>query len=136
MLSKTYTLSQIEEIAEDIIAYCEEKIILFYGEMGAGKTTLIKNIIKKLGSADEITSPTFSIVNEYQTLDGKPIFHFDFYRIQNDEEVAQLGLEEYFSSDGWIFIEWPENINTFSLKKAHTARIKSTNYETRTLVVS
>ena len=135
MLTKTYTLAQIEGVANDIIAYCAHKTILFYGEMGSGKTTLIKNIIKKLGSNDEITSPTFSIVNEYQAIDGKPIFHFDFYRINNEEEIGKLGLEDYFNSDGWIFIEWPENINNFIPTNTHTAEIKSINYETRQVKV-
>ena len=136
MLKFTYTLDTIDDAAKRIIDYCDLKTILFYGEMGSGKTTLIKSIIKTLGCTDKITSPTFSIVNEYQAIDGKPIFHFDFYRINSRKEVHQLGLDDYFNSNSWILIEWPENINDFLPTNRFSTEIKSLNYETRLIRVS
>lgn len=92
----------------------EEKrvnLVLFYGEMGAGKTTLIRSMCNVAGVTDIVTSPTFAIINEYEILtDGRSIFHFDFYRIESLREVYDLGYEEYFFSDNFCFIEWPEKI--------------------------
>ncbi|MBD1393722.1 tRNA (adenosine(37)-N6)-threonylcarbamoyltransferase complex ATPase subunit type 1 TsaE [Mucilaginibacter glaciei] len=85
------------------------RILLFYGEMGAGKTTLIKTMCAQLGVNDSVTSPTFSIVNEYKS-DKGPVFHFDFYRLSNQTEALDLGYEEYFDSGNYCFIEWPEKI--------------------------
>ncbi len=86
------------------------KVIAFYGKMGTGKTTLIKAICKKLGVIDAMSSPTFSIVNEYVTATGEVIYHFDFYRINSEEEAMDLGYENYFYSGDLCFIEWPEKI--------------------------
>ena len=86
------------------------KIWIFDGEMGAGKTTLIKSICKNLGVIDEVSSPTFSIVNEYKTVDGTTVYHFDFYRVKSIEEVYDMGVEDYFSSGNICLIEWPEKI--------------------------
>jgi tRNA threonylcarbamoyladenosine biosynthesis protein TsaE len=84
--------------------------MLFYGEMCVGKTTLIKEIVNILGSTDDVSSPTFSIVNEYEA-DGKSIFHFDFYRINHEEEVYDIGFEDYFQNTAdWQLMEWPELI--------------------------
>lgn len=88
----------------------EETIVAFYGEMGAGKTTLIKEICKALDSDDNVTSPTFSLMNEYRTESGKNIFHFDFYRIQSLAEVYDMGYEDFFFSGNLCLIEWPEKI--------------------------
>lgn len=88
----------------------EKKVFAFYGEMGAGKTTFIKAICKALGVTATVTSPTFSLVNEYEKSDGKPIYHFDFYRIKSIEEVYDFGYEDYFYSGNICFIEWPELI--------------------------
>ena len=81
-------------------------MVLFNGEMGAGKTTLIKELAKQLGIEDVANSPTFSLVNEYHTNSGETIYHFDFYRINSEEEAYDIGIEEYFHSDAWCFIEW------------------------------
>ena len=86
-----------------------EKIFLFYGDMGAGKTTFIQSICKALGVKEPVTSPTFSIVNEYQGADAK-IYHFDFYRLKKQEEALDMGYEEYFYSGNFCLIEWPEKI--------------------------
>ncbi len=104
-----YRLSEVESVAKQIIENLTSKTILFYGDMGVGKTTLIKEIIKAIGSKDEVTSPTFSIVNEYEINDDK-IFHFDLYRIKDIEEAYNLGIEDYLDSNHWILIEWAEVI--------------------------
>ena len=88
----------------------DETIVAFYGEMGAGKTTLIKEICKALDSDANVTSPTFSLMNEYQTKSGKKIFHFDFYRIQSIAEAYDMGYEDFFFSGNLCLIEWPEKI--------------------------
>lgn len=82
----------------------------FYGEMGAGKTTFIKALCKVLGVTDEVSSPTYSLVNEYHTSDGKTVYHFDFYRINSIEEAYDIGYEDYFYSGNICLIEWPQRI--------------------------
>lgn len=103
-------ISELPQAVHQIIEYAkEEKIILFYGDMGAGKTTLISALCKQLGTHDLPSSPTFSIVNEYK-LEDNAIFHFDFYRLKNQNEAFDLGYEDYFYSDQYCLIEWPEKI--------------------------
>jgi tRNA threonylcarbamoyladenosine biosynthesis protein TsaE len=109
-MNENYSLLNINQVAKDIIKYSEHKVLLFHGEMGAGKTTLIKEICKELGSDDSISSPTFSIVNEYITLNNNTIYHFDFYRINSEEEAYNIGIEDYFYTDAWCLIEWPSVI--------------------------
>ena len=102
---------QLPELAQEILhAAGDKKVLLFSGQMGAGKTTLIKEICRALGSADEISSPTFSIVNEYVGKNG-PLYHFDFHRLENEEEAYDIGAEEYFDSGNYCFIEWPEIVS-------------------------
>lgn len=105
-----YFLTEIDTIATEIINQNPKKIILFNGEMGAGKTTLIKALCKKLGVVNSVSSPTFSLVNEYQTIDNQLIYHFDLYRIKNQQEALDFGIEDYLYSGNWCFIEWSENI--------------------------
>ena len=108
---ESQSLVQLNDVAEQIVSYAEEdKIWLFLGDMGAGKTTSIKEICKVLGVVDEVTSPTFSIVNEYQTKENKSVYHFDFYRIDDVEEALNIGIEEYFDSGNICLIEWPQNV--------------------------
>ena len=109
-MNKNYTLKKLSSIAAEIISSVKNNTLLFYGEMGVGKTTLIKEICQQLGILDNISSPTFSLVNEYQTSRGEKVFHFDFYRIEEEEEAFDIGIEEYFDSDAWCLVEWPENI--------------------------
>ena len=106
-MNKNFLLSEAPIIAKEIIQNSTSKIILFHGDMGVGKTTLIKEICKILGTEDLISSPTFSIVNEYITSNDETIFHFDFYRIDNEEEAYNIGVDDYFDSNLWCLIEWP-----------------------------
>lgn len=104
------SLEELPSIANEIISSAaNSRIFLFYGDMGAGKTTLIKALCEQLGVTEPATSPTFSIVNEYIGKDNK-IYHFDFYRLKNETEALDMGYEEYFYSDAYCFIEWPEKI--------------------------
>jgi tRNA threonylcarbamoyladenosine biosynthesis protein TsaE len=107
---KNYTLKEITEVAKDVISNSKNKILLFYGEMGVGKTTLIKEIVKQLGILDTVSSPTFSLVNEYHSNSGEKVYHFDFYRINKEEEAMDMGIEEYFDSDSWCLVEWPNKV--------------------------
>ncbi len=109
-MDKNFSLEDLASIAAEITSSVKNKTLLFYGEMGVGKTTLIKEICQQLGILDNISSPTFSLVNEYQTSKKEKVFHFDFYRIEEEEEALDIGIEEYFDSDAWCLVEWPENI--------------------------
>ena len=114
MNNTLYIQKNIKSIAKQIIAESSSKILCFYGSMGVGKTTLIKAIINELGSSDIGNSPTFGIVNEYRSQDNQLLaFHFDFYRLEDETEALDLGLEDYINSDAWIFIEWPEKILSY-----------------------
>jgi tRNA threonylcarbamoyladenosine biosynthesis protein TsaE len=105
------TTEDLPYIADQLIMEAgEHRLFAFYGEMGAGKTTLIKAILNLLGVEEGGSSPTFSLVNEYQGRQGEIIYHFDFYRIEDLEEVYDIGYEEYFFSTHYCFIEWPEKI--------------------------
>jgi tRNA threonylcarbamoyladenosine biosynthesis protein TsaE len=107
MVFELKSLDDLPLAAENIIAAAStKKVLLFHGDMGAGKTTLIKALCKKLGVTDNVASPTFSIVNEYRIPVGK-IYHFDFYRLKNQHEALDMGCEEYFYSGDYCFIEWP-----------------------------
>ncbi len=110
MILTASSLSDLPQVAQQIINFAgTDRIFLFYGDMGAGKTTLIKELCIALGSQDNITSPTFAIVNEYIGA-GSNIYHFDFYRLKNQSEALDLGSDEYFYSGNYCFIEWPEKI--------------------------
>jgi len=109
-MEHTYTIDDLPEVAGMILSNASTKTLLFYGDMGVGKTTLIKELAKKLGVQDTLSSPTYSIVNEY-LLDSDKLYHFDFYRIKTEEEALDIGIEDYFDSDHWKLIEWPEKIS-------------------------
>ena len=93
-----------------ISAFPDQRVFAFYGKMGAGKTTFIQSVCEVLGTNDNVTSPTFALINEYKTSDFSSIFHFDFYRIKDIEEAFDLGYEDYLYSGDYCFIEWPEMI--------------------------
>lgn len=104
-------LTSINETAKEFIAQMgDNRLFFFYGDMGAGKTTFIRAICKELGVTESVNSPTFAIVNEYTDREGKPIYHFDFYRIEKEEEAFDFGYEDYFFSGNLCFVEWPEKI--------------------------
>jgi tRNA threonylcarbamoyladenosine biosynthesis protein TsaE len=107
------SLNEINQVAVKFLkAYPRERIFAFYGQMGVGKTTFIKALCEEMQVVDYVTSPTFAIINEYQTADADSIFHLDFYRTKNIQEVYDLGYEDYFSSGDYCFIEWPELIES------------------------
>lgn len=105
------SLQHLDAFAEEFLhAVSKYRVIAFYGEMGAGKTTIIKSICKAMDVVDNVTSPTFAIINEYKTTAEHPVFHFDFYRINRIEEVYDVGYEDYFYSGHFCLIEWPEMV--------------------------
>jgi tRNA threonylcarbamoyladenosine biosynthesis protein TsaE len=117
-IEKHVALPDLDRIAREMLAVTTlHKVIIFNGEMGAGKTTFIKAIGRALGVTDTMSSPTFSIVNEYQTATRDRIFHFDFYRIKNEAEAYDIGTEEYFDSGHYCFVEWPDKIKTLLPEK-------------------
>jgi tRNA threonylcarbamoyladenosine biosynthesis protein TsaE len=102
---------ELEPIAQQILAKCNsQRVFTFSGNLGSGKTTFIKYLCKVLGVEEQVTSPTFALVNEYQGANKLKIYHFDFYRIKNIQEAYDMGYEEYFYSGKYCFIEWPELI--------------------------
>lgn len=106
---KINNISEISLVTKEIIPFIiEQPVVAFYGKMGAGKTTLIKALCEEMNVKQTVTSPTFSLVNEYKTTSGQTIYHFDFYRINKIEELFDLGYEEYFYNGNFCFIEWPE----------------------------
>lgn len=105
-----FSLDEIKEVAKKILSENPKKVILFYGNMGVGKTTLIKSLAKELGVEEVTSSPTFSLVNEYQINENQYIYHFDVYRLKEETEALDMGIEEYLYSGNWCFIEWAENI--------------------------
>lgn len=107
------SLEQLPVAAEQVISFLNEngrRFMTLKGQMGAGKTTLVNELIKRLGVEEEGSSPTFSIVNEYFSVTYGTIYHFDFYRIEDESEAYDIGVEEIFEEDAFIFIEWPERI--------------------------
>ncbi|MDR1225944.1 MAG: tRNA (adenosine(37)-N6)-threonylcarbamoyltransferase complex ATPase subunit type 1 TsaE [Prevotellaceae bacterium] len=108
-VAKTYGLDELEAVAKWLLQHAGTKRVLaFYGKMGAGKTTLIKQICRTLNVTDNVTSPTFALINEYHTADESKVFHFDFYRINKLSEAYDLGADEYFCSGCFCMVEWPE----------------------------
>ncbi|WP_308259801.1 tRNA (adenosine(37)-N6)-threonylcarbamoyltransferase complex ATPase subunit type 1 TsaE [Prevotella sp.] len=129
MVIKINSLADINEAAKQFIENMGDgKVFAFYGKMGAGKTTFIKAICEELGVDDVITSPTFAIVNEYQSATtGDSIYHFDFYRIKKLEEVYDMGYEDYFYSGSLCFLEWPELIDDLLPEDATKVTIEATD---------
>ncbi len=131
-MKETYTLTELPKIAKQLIAKAKDtKILLFYAEMGAGKTTLIKEIIKQLGVIDNVSSPTFSLVNEYFSAKNGTIYHFDFYRIEDETEALDIGIDDYFYTNNWCFIEWPQNIDSYLPEDAIVVNIEIIDKITR-----
>ncbi|WP_420146696.1 tRNA (adenosine(37)-N6)-threonylcarbamoyltransferase complex ATPase subunit type 1 TsaE [Spirosoma sp.] len=113
MTLSIHNLDELDNVAHRLLAEGRNQSVwLFEGEMGAGKTTLIKSICRALGVISTVQSPTFSIVNEYTTHEGHSVYHFDCYRLRNEAEALDIGIEEYFDSGDYCFIEWPERITS------------------------
>jgi len=110
MVEFDYRLSELSDTAQKVLGNSNSRILLFYGAMGSGKTTLIKEVSARLGVKGLTNSPTFSLVNEYRTEKGESLYHFDFYRIRKEEEALDIGFDEYLDSGSWCLIEWPENV--------------------------
>ena len=135
MLLAVQSLTELPSTASAILnSSAGNKIFLFYGDMGAGKTTLIKSICEYLGTTEPVTSPTFSIVNEYIGANDK-IYHFDFYRLKNQTEALDMGYEEYFYSGAYCFIEWPEKIAGLLPEHYISVRIEVTGNNSRRIII-
>ncbi|MDG1328260.1 MAG: tRNA (adenosine(37)-N6)-threonylcarbamoyltransferase complex ATPase subunit type 1 TsaE [Flavobacteriaceae bacterium] len=129
-----FNVNDLPHIAKEILLKVPNKTLLFYGSMGVGKTTLIKEISKQLGVTDIINSPTFSLVNEYEIVNDK-IYHFDFYRIKTEEEALDIGIEDYFFSEYWKLIEWPEKVSNLLPPNSTKIKMHKNKNGTRSLTI-
>ncbi|MBI1266369.1 MAG: tRNA (adenosine(37)-N6)-threonylcarbamoyltransferase complex ATPase subunit type 1 TsaE [Cryomorphaceae bacterium] len=131
------TLADVDVCAETLKKLLPESgVVLFFGEMGSGKTTLIKSFCRAIGVEDEVSSPTFSLVNEYQTSSGKRVFHFDLYRLESPEEALDIGIEEYFDGGGLCLVEWPERLGFLMPENGINIHIKVVNNQREIVVES
>ncbi len=136
MLQIIYTETQLPDVARKLVEATKSKILCFHGEMGSGKTTLIKALVKELGGGNFANSPTFGIVNEYRFNDGTLLaFHFDFYRLDDEMEALDLGFEEYLDQNAWVFIEWPEKVGTLLPQGASHISLELMDGKTRKLTL-
>ena len=127
-----YTLEEIDKVAAEVIRLLKHKVVIFRGAMGFGKTTLIKALVRALGSNDNVSSPTFSLVNPYEIPEGC-VYHFDFYRLKNEEEAFDIGFEEYLYSGDWCFIEWAERVAKYLPYTYTIVEITAIDKQTRKL---
>ncbi|MDT0685638.1 tRNA (adenosine(37)-N6)-threonylcarbamoyltransferase complex ATPase subunit type 1 TsaE [Autumnicola psychrophila] len=133
-MSLTYDLDQMDMAVSHILEHTKSKTLLFYGEMGAGKTTLIRALVDALGAEESASSPTFSLVNEYHSPQG-PIYHFDFYRINSEAEALDMGIEDYLDTPAWKFIEWPQKISGLLDENDQKVEISIKTQELRLLIL-
>ena len=133
---REFKLKDIDAIAEELSTRICHPIVLFDGSMGMGKTTLINALCKQLDSIDPVSSPTFSLVNEYKTKEGKSIFHFDCYRLESPEEAYDFGAEEYLVSGSTCLIEWAERIQSLLPKEVHRIKLDYVDQNTRKIAFS
>ena len=129
-----YTINDLDKVVSTLLSNSDSKIILFHGTMGVGKTTLIKALVKAIGSADEVQSPTYSLVNEYQLPDTS-IFHFDLYRVNTIDELYNFGFEEYLQENHWVLIEWPELAIDFIPENATNVFLEINENESRKITL-
>lgn len=128
---------ELEDVVKKLMNEAKDiRVWLFYGEMGAGKTTMIKAICDHLEVEDNVSSPTFSLVNEYLTLQGETVYHFDFYRIKNEEEAVDIGIDEYFYSGDYCFLEWPTKITNLLPEHYLKIEIENLTNTKRSIVIS
>ena len=130
-----FSLDELDRVARKIIAQNPNKVILFNGEMGVGKTTLIKKLCSILGVEGATSSPTFSLVNEYKTIENQIVYHFDCYRLKSEIEALDMGIDEYLYSGNWCFIEWSEKIEALLPEVHSVVNIKLQSDGKRLLVL-
>ncbi len=130
---KPVELSDLASAANELLKVTEKRIWLMNGEMGAGKTTLTKALCEVLGVEGTMSSPTFSIVNEYKTKNKEVVYHFDFYRLKNEMEAMDIGVEEYLDSGNYCFMEWPDKISNLIPSEHFEVKIKELTPTTRTI---
>ena len=127
-----YTLDEIDHVAKRLLKKFKNKVVIFNGQVGSGKTTLIRAIVNELGTYVKISSPTFSIVNEYKVRNGI-VYHFDFYRINNHNEALDIGIFEYLNSENWNFIEWADKIQILLPKNLIKINLSVISHQKREL---
>jgi len=136
LVTFSYGLQEIDKAADVIIKSAEEeKVWVFQGDMGAGKTTLVKAISRAFGVTDAVSSPTFGIVNQYENQEKDVFYHFDFYRLEDPAEALDIGIEEYFYSGNYCWLEWAENIAPYLPEQFLLIRIASDSESKRTLTL-
>lgn len=132
MTDITYKLEDVSVIAKQLHLLLQGRIVLLYGQLGVGKTTLLRALLKELGVQDQISSPSYGLVHEYSSFNG-PVYHLDCYRLNSTEEAEMLGFNEYVDSGNWIFIEWPEKVEKLLDQKCNILRLNRNEDNTRTL---
>ncbi len=130
-----FSQSEIPAIAKELLKHSSSNVWLFHADMGAGKTTIIKAICKELGVTENISSPTYSIVNEYHSSNDQVIYHFDFYRIQEEEEALDIGTEEYLDSGALCLIEWPNKIDSLLPENTMNIHIQVKDNDLREITI-
>ena len=133
---REFKINDIDTLAKEISTLISHSIILFDGSMGMGKTTLIKALCNRLNVIDTVSSPTFSLINEYKTKDGKSIYHFDCYRLETPEEAYDFGAEEYLDSGSICLIEWAEKIQPLLPQEVHRIKLEYIDQNTRKIEFS
>ena len=135
-MTKSYTLDEINSVAREILPLLTSYVICFQGEMGSGKTSFIQALCKASSVLDVVTSPTFSLINEYQNEQSESIYHFDCYRIESEEEALDFGAEEYLYSGNLCLIEWSENIASILPESHQSIRLEKIDKYTRKLTLT
>jgi len=134
VMTRKFSLSDLGSLSKELIVAAKGRSVwLINGEMGAGKTTLVKSICRELTVNDTVASPTFAIVNEYSTSQNVPIFHFDFYRLKNETEAYDIGVNEYFESGNLCLVEWPEKIPTLIPEDYFEIKLEINDPQSRTV---
>ena len=133
-MKRTFRLDEIQDVAKQLLQEAPNKILCLYGDMGVGKTTLVKAMVRELGANDIANSPTFGLVNEYSDENDTPLaYHFDFYRLNDEMEALDMGLEDYLNSEAWLFIEWPDKISSLLPEDAVRVFLRFIEESTRSI---
>ncbi|MEO7444324.1 MAG: tRNA (adenosine(37)-N6)-threonylcarbamoyltransferase complex ATPase subunit type 1 TsaE [Ferruginibacter sp.] len=134
-MTRQFILQNISEVAAAFLEVAPRGVIAFHGDMGAGKTTFISALCRQLGIEDKVSSPTFAIINEYGGDVAAPVYHMDFYRVKNEKEARDAGVEEYFYSGHYCFVEWPEKAGNLLPENTLHCRIETIDDITRKLQI-